>query len=64
MPPSATFLVALLAVVAIVTLIAPRLRIPTPILLALAGIGVAFVPGVGAQRLDPNLIMLVPPELR
>ena len=38
-------------------LIAPRLRMPWPALLALAGAGLAFVPGVPDIALDPDLAL-------
>jgi monovalent cation/hydrogen antiporter len=62
-----TFLTIVLATLAIVTLLAPRLRLPQPLALALAGIGLAFVPAARrvAAEIDPNLILLgfLPPLL-
>jgi CPA1 family monovalent cation:H+ antiporter len=58
-------LMASLAVIALVAALAPRLRIPPPILLVLAGLAVSAVPGVPRLPLDPDLILLVflPPLL-
>jgi monovalent cation/hydrogen antiporter len=58
-------LTAILATLAVVTLIAPRLRLPQPLVLALAGVGLAFVPAVRNLDLDPNLILVgfLPPLL-
>ncbi len=58
-------LTALLATLAVVTLVAPRLRLPQPLALALAGVGLAFVPSVRALDIDPELILVgfLPPLL-
>jgi Na+/H+ antiporter len=58
-------LMALLAVVALVAAVAPRLKVPPPILLVIAGLLVSAVPGVPRLPLDPDLILLVflPPLL-
>jgi CPA1 family monovalent cation:H+ antiporter len=57
--------IVLLAVVACVGAVAPRLRVPYPILLAAAGLLAAVVPGVPTLPLDPDLILLIflPPLL-
>ena len=39
------------------TLVAPRLGVPWPALLALSGAGLAFVPGMPEVRLDPELAL-------
>ena len=58
-------LIAVLAALAVVTLLAPRLRLPQPLALALAGVGLAFLPSVRALSPSPNLILLgfLPPLL-
>jgi CPA1 family monovalent cation:H+ antiporter len=58
-------LTAVLGTVALATLLAPRLRIPAPIMLALAGVGLWFVPAVRGFAIDPNLILVgfLPPLL-
>src|SRR5438105_14039224 len=55
----------LLCLVAFFAAIAHRLKIPYPILLTLAGVGIAFVPHVPRIPLDPNLVFLIflPPLL-
>jgi monovalent cation/hydrogen antiporter len=58
-------LTAILATLAGVTLLAPRLHLPQPLALALAGVGLAFIPAMRDLDLDPNLILLgfLPPLL-
>ncbi|MFN0243213.1 MAG: Na+/H+ antiporter [Planctomycetota bacterium] len=58
-------LVAFLAVIALVNLFGRRLRAPVPVLLALAGALLAFVPGLPHVELDPDLILVLflPPLL-
>ncbi len=55
----------LLVLVAIFAAIAQRINIPYPILLTLAGVGIAFVPHVPRIPLDPDLVFLIflPPLL-
>jgi monovalent cation/hydrogen antiporter len=55
----------LLFLVAIFAAIAQRINIPYPILLTLAGLGIAFVPHVPRIPLDPELVFLIflPPLL-
>lgn len=67
MPETLNFVTLVLATLAVVTLLAPRLRLPQPLALALAGVGLAFIPEARAVAagLDPNLILLgfLPPLL-
>lgn len=58
-------LTAVLATLAVATLLAPRLRLPQPLALALAGFGLAFVPAVRDIEIDPDLILagFLPPLL-
>jgi CPA1 family monovalent cation:H+ antiporter len=58
-------LIALLAAIALAGVIAPRLHLPLPVVLALGGIGLAFVPGLRRTPLDPDLILvaILPPVL-
>jgi monovalent cation/hydrogen antiporter len=58
-------LVALLAAVAVVVRLAGRTLIPEPVLLVLAGLAVALIPGLPAVELDPDLILalFLPPLL-
>ncbi len=58
-------LIAILSVLALVSLVAPRLRVPAPVLLALAGFVLAFVPHLPRVPLHPDLILylFLPPLL-
>jgi Na+/H+ antiporter len=58
-------LTAVLATLAVVTLLAPRLHLPQPLALALAGVGLAMVPAIRDFVIDPNLILVgfLPPLL-
>ncbi len=58
-------LIALLAALAGASLLAPRIRVPQPVLLALTGAAVSFAPGVPREPLDPALILafFLPPLL-
>src|SRR5271169_2368325 len=52
-------LVLLLVVVAVVGIVARRLKIPPAILLVLTGVVLALVPGLPAVRLAPELVLLL-----
>lgn len=58
-------LVALLAALACASVLSARLRLPQPVLLALVGFGLAFVPALPRRPLDPDLILVLflPPIL-
>jgi monovalent cation/hydrogen antiporter len=58
-------LIGLLACVVAVVLLARTLRLPYPILLVLAGVGVSLVPGLPQLRLEPDVVLFVflPPLL-
>ena len=58
-------LITLLATVALASLVAPRIRTPLPVLLSLAGVGLALLPGLPRLPLDPDLILMLflPPLL-
>jgi len=49
----------LLAVLALVAIIAQRLKLAPSILLVIAGIAIAFVPGLPSVELAPDLVLLV-----
>lgn len=55
----------LLAVVTALAQVTDRIRIPYPILLVLAGIGIGLVPGLPAMKVDPEVVFLIflPPVL-
>src|SRR5450631_3892435 len=52
-------LVSLLAVVAAVAVLADRLKVPSAILLVLAGVVLALVPGLPTLELAPELVLLL-----
>ena len=52
-------IVALLAVVAVVAFVARRLNVPAAILLVIAGVILAVIPGLPAVQLAPELVLLV-----
>jgi Na+/H+ antiporter len=58
-------ILVLLVVAAALAIAAQRLKIPYPILLVLGGLGLAFVPGLPAVKIDPELVLLLflPPLL-
>lgn len=58
-------LIAFLAVIALVHLFGRRLHAPVPVLLALSGALLAFLPGLPHVELDPDLILILflPPLL-
>lgn len=58
-------LTAVLATLAVATLLAPRLRLPQPLAVAFAGVLLAFLPAVRALPIDPNVILVgfLPPLL-
>src|SRR3954467_964369 len=55
----------LVAAVAALALLARKIRVPIPILLVIAGLMLAFIPGVPRFRLSPEIVFLVflPPLL-
>jgi monovalent cation/hydrogen antiporter len=57
--------VGLMVVVAIVSLASNKLKIPYPIMLVLAGLGLSVIPGLPPAEIDPDIIFLVflPPLL-
>jgi CPA1 family monovalent cation:H+ antiporter len=58
-------IIVLLAIVIGLATIAERVRIPYPMLLLVAGIAIAFIPGIAHVELDPHLVFLLflPPVL-
>lgn len=57
--------IILLAVVTALAEITDKIKVPYPILLVLAGIGIGMVPGLPALELDPEVVFLIflPPVL-
>src|SRR5665213_1105715 len=60
-----TVILLLLLMVAVFAVIAHRLKVPYPIVLVLAGLGISFVPHMPRVPLDPSLVFLIflPPLL-
>src|SRR5882672_9539686 len=60
-----TVIILLLAVITALAEVADRVKIPYPILLVLAGIGISLVPGLPVITLDPDIVFLLflPPVL-
>ena len=58
-------LLALLVALAAMLIASPILRIPYPILLVLAGLGVSFIPGIPTIELPPDVVLVavLPPLL-
>jgi CPA1 family monovalent cation:H+ antiporter len=58
-------IILLLAVVTALAQVTDRVRIPYPILLVLAGIGIGLVPGLPVMTLNPDVVFLIflPPVL-
>src|SRR3954471_14756024 len=52
-------IVLLLAIALALTWLSRRIGLPYPVALVLGGIGLAFVPGLPAIRLDPQLVLLL-----
>lgn len=59
------FLIGMIAVIVLLNLIAVKLRVAYPILLVLGGLGISFIPGLPAVKIDPDLIFFIflPPLL-
>ena len=60
-----SLVVILCATVAVLSVAAHRLRVAAPILMLMAGVAIAFVPGIPQVALDPELVLvlLLPPLL-
>lgn len=58
-------IVALVAVVTLVSALAPRLPIPAPLVLTVVGVGASYLPGVPNVELSPELVLVgfLPPLL-
>jgi CPA1 family monovalent cation:H+ antiporter len=58
-------IVALLFVVSMLAMLSQKLRIPYPILLVIAGLGISLVPGIPQVQLDPDIVFVIflPPLL-
>lgn len=58
-------LLLLLGMIGVLAVVAERLKFPFPILLVLAGLGIAFFPGLPDVKLNPELVLMIflPPLL-
>jgi len=58
-------ILGLLFMVMLLVMLAQKIRVAYPIFLVLAGLGIGFIPGIPALKLDPELIFLIflPPLL-
>ena len=58
-------LIAVLGLIALAAVAEPRVRLPAPVLLAIAGLGWALTPGLAAVEIDPHIVLAVflPPLL-
>jgi CPA1 family monovalent cation:H+ antiporter len=63
--PAIELIFALLFAVVALAWLASRVRVPYPIFLTLAGLGISLIPGLPRFRLDPNVVFLIflPPLL-
>ena len=57
--------IALLGVVALITVVARRIGVPYPILMVIGGLALGFVPGLPRVELEPDVVLLIflPPIL-
>src|ERR1700735_4408672 len=60
-----TVILLLLVLVAVFAVMAHRLKVPYPIVLVLAGLGISFLPHIPRIPLDPNIVFVIflPPLL-
>jgi len=65
MHESLPFVLALIAIIVLIEMLANKIKVAYPILLVIAGLGISFIPGLPAIRIDPNMIFFIflPPLL-
>ena len=65
MHESLPFVLALIAIIVLTEMLANKIKVAYPILLVIAGLGISFIPGLPAIRIDPNMIFFIflPPLL-
>jgi CPA1 family monovalent cation:H+ antiporter len=58
-------LIAVLGLIGLASIVAPRVRLPAPVLLSIAGIGWALLPGLAPLEIEPRVVLAVflPPLL-
>ena len=65
MHESLPFVLALIAIIVLIEMAANKIKVAYPILLVMAGLGISFIPGLPAIRINPNMIFFIflPPLL-
>ena len=65
MHESLPFILALIAIIVLIEMLAKKIKVAYPILLVVAGLGISFIPGLPAIRINPNMIFFIflPPLL-
>jgi Na+/H+ antiporter len=65
MHESLPFILALIAIIVLTEMLANKIKVAYPILLVIAGLGISFIPGLPAIRINPNMIFFIflPPLL-
>jgi monovalent cation/hydrogen antiporter len=65
MQQSLPFVLALIAIIVLTEMLANKIKVAYPILLVVAGLGISFIPGLPAIRINPNMIFFIflPPLL-
>lgn len=65
MPDKTELILICLVIVALLAIVARKIRVPYPILLTIGGVGLALIPGLPEFQLDPNLVfnLFLPPLL-
>ncbi|WP_160715972.1 Na+/H+ antiporter [Chitinophaga solisilvae] len=59
------FYLGLIVLIILLIMLGNRIRVAYPVLLVLAGLGISFIPGIPALKIDPELIFIIflPPLL-
>ena len=65
MPDNFPFYLFLVVVIALLIMLANKIKVAYPVLLVLAGLGIGFIPGIPVLHIDPELIFFIflPPLL-
>jgi CPA1 family monovalent cation:H+ antiporter len=60
-----SIIIFILAIVIVLSAMADRIKLPYPVLLVMAGIGVGFIPGIPKVEINPEIVFLIflPPLL-
>ena len=59
------FVLSLIAIIVLIEMLANKIKVAYPILLVIAGLGISFIPGLPAIRINPEMIFFIflPPLL-